>query len=227
MYWEESKPQHDHVIPDDVVDLAFDIACRCLNVDHAYRLSQEIVRALPWMGTEPGVGIHPIHVAESGNGWTRPENPTDLLYLSRRTKLVLRIPKQRVDDARVLSGKSLDIDGNSLRVEAAHVRPLSAIATIFARHLVIDAAEDEEQFLRTALARLAEMDIHPKKMLCGKRVAIVTPHGAVHTRSLMLANLTLEESTTLQLRGLGAHRLLGCGLFIGHRDINEVKQKTG
>ena len=116
MYWEETKPEHDHVIPDAVVDLAFDMSCRCLSVDHMYALSQAIVRELPWMPTEPGVGIHPIHVAESGNGWTRPENPTDLLYLSRRTKLILRIPKQRIEEAadRVRGVKDIT---NQLRIK--------------------------------------------------------------------------------------------------------------
>jgi len=46
----------------------------------------------------------------------------------------------------------------------------------------------------------------------------------MHTRSLMLADLTVEEAVKLQQQGLGADRKLGCGLFIPHKGINPVKQ---
>ena len=131
MYWEEEKPTETFAVPDEVVDLAFDIACRALPVDHAYALSQAVLAELPWLADEPAAGVHPIHVAESGNGWMRPENPRDLLHLSRRTKLLLRIPKTRVDAARALGGKTLAVDGHELKVGNANVRPLVAIGTVF------------------------------------------------------------------------------------------------
>ena len=40
----------------------------------------------------------------------------------------------------------------------------------------------------------------------------------------MVAELTVEQSLRLQSRGLGALHYLGCGLFIPHKDIKEVKQ---
>jgi CRISPR/Cas system CSM-associated protein Csm4 (group 5 of RAMP superfamily) len=40
----------------------------------------------------------------------------------------------------------------------------------------------------------------------------------------MLADLAVEESVRLQQRGLGPGRTLGCGLFLPHKDINEVRQ---
>jgi hypothetical protein len=47
----------------------------------------------------------------------RPENAGDLLCLSRRTKLVLRVPRGRIDAAQVLVGRQLDVAGHALRVE--------------------------------------------------------------------------------------------------------------
>ena len=106
MFWQEEKNESGRfVVPDDVVDVAFNIVCRSLPVDHAYALSQAIIQALPWFAEESGAGLHPIHVADSGNGWMRPENPSDLLYLSKRTKLVLRLPHARAQDAKALSGR--------------------------------------------------------------------------------------------------------------------------
>ncbi len=229
MYWEEDKPQEQFVVPDHVVDVVYDIDCRSLPVDHAYALFTALRSVLPWLVNEPAAGIHPIHVADSGNGWMRPENPTDLLHLSRRTKLMLRLPKARIADARALIGTTLDIADNALKIVGAATRPLTAINTIFSRYVAFEGfdSDDEMEFLNHTAQRLRELGVTPQKMLCGRLARIATPGGVVRARSLMLANLTLAESMQLQLHGLGSGRQLGCGLFIGHKDINEIKQKSG
>jgi CRISPR/Cas system CSM-associated protein Csm4 (group 5 of RAMP superfamily) len=48
------------------------------------------------------------------------------------------------------------------------------------------------------------------------------PDGLVHTRSLMVAELEPEASLRLQRSGVGPERAMGCGLFIGHKDIAPV-----
>ena len=224
MYWQDETKDEHSVVPDDVVDLVFQIECRALPVDHAWALSQAVCAALPWLALEPNAGVHSIHVAESGNGWKRPENAGDLLCLSRRTKLVLRTPQQRVDAAHALVGRQLDVAGHELRVEKASLRPLSALTTIFSRYVVSADGLDETAFLQRTLLDLDALGVRPKKMLCGLEKVIVTPEQPLHTRSLMLAGLTQRESVTLQQRGLGPRRLLGCGLFIPHKDIREVGQ---
>lgn len=227
MYWEETKPDDAFIVPDDVLDIVFDIACKSLPVDHAYALFAALSRELPWLDTEANAGVHPIHVAESGNGWTRPEKPGDLLHLSRRTKLTLRLPKTRVAAGKQLIGKTLDVGGFALSIVGATTRPLNAIHTIFSRYIAIDTADDESEFLHQVATRLGTMGIKPQKMMCGRAVHIGTPTETIHARSLMLANLSLDESIRLQLHGLGPGRQLGCGLFIGHKDINEIRQKSG
>ncbi|MHB8453258.1 MAG: type I-MYXAN CRISPR-associated protein Cas6/Cmx6 [Acidiferrobacterales bacterium] len=222
MYWSDQNPTETFVVPDDVVDALFTISCRCLPIDHAHALRVALLQVLPWLADEEGAGIHQIHVAESGNGWMRPEHPDDLLYLSRRTKLALRLPKNRIADAGRLSGVTLDVAGNRLSVAGSSVRPLSAITTIFARYVLVSTAADEEAFLATTMVQLGDMGIKPKKMMCGMENAIATPDGNIRTRSLMLADLTREESVRLQQLGLGPLRQLGCGLFIPHKDIDEV-----
>lgn len=226
MYWsKDPKDQGIHVVPDDVVDVAYSMSCRCLPVDHAYNLLQALRRALPWLEGEESAGVHTIHVAESGNGWIRPEHATDLLYLSRRTKLVLRVPAHRVADAGRLSGQTLDVGGHNLAVGASTIRPLSPLTTVFSRYIVAGDAGDEASFMQSALQQLKEMGIKPKKMLCGLGKLIGTPDGPIPTRSLMLADMEVEDSVKLQQQGLGPWRQLGCGLFIPHKDISEVRQK--
>jgi CRISPR-associated protein Cas6 len=226
MYWQEKKSAEEFVVPDDVADAVFTISCRSLPVDHAYALSQAIQAALPWFADEPHAGLHVIHGADSGNGWMRPEDPHALLHLSQRTKLALRLPKHRLADAEALLGRTLDVAGHALRVDKLTPRPLSRITTLFSRHVMIDAGDDESGFLKAAIEQLGALGIKPMKMLCGKQTTVATPAGTLHTRSLMLADLEVDESVLLQQRGLGPERKLGCGLFIPHKDINEVRRKS-
>lgn len=223
MFWQETQ-EHARAVPDDVVDVVYQIDCRALPVDHAWALSQAVRAVLPWLDEEPFAGVHPIHVAESGNGWMRPQNAGDLLCLSHRTKLVLRVPRQRIDAAQTLVGRQLDVAGHALRVDKASLRPLSAITTIFSRYVVSAEGLDETAFLQAALREMEAFGVRPKKMLCGIEKVIATPDRPVHTRSLMLTELKQHESVVLQQRGLGPLRQLGCGLFIPHKDMKDLGQ---
>jgi len=83
---------------------------------------------------------------------------------------------------------------------------------------------DETAFLQAALREMEAFGVRPKKMLCGMEKVIATPDRPVHTRSLMLTELKQQESVTLQQRGLGPLRHLGCGLFIPHKDMKDLGQ---
>lgn len=224
MYWEEDKPiKKTHVI-DDVVDLVFGIQCKCLPVDHVHALSESVQEILPWLIDEPNAGIHSIHGAASGNGWMRPEDPNELLHLSRRTKFELRVPGHRVEDARLLEGKVLDVSGHSVEILTATVRPLSTITILLCRYLATDEdTSDEKQVLNWVVEQLKALGVKPRKILFGIETFIQTPEGPIRTRSLMLADLEVEESLILQKKGLGPHRNLGCGLFIPHKHINDLR----
>lgn len=221
MFWQEST-RDAGTLRDDVVDVAFTIVCRTLPVDHAWALSRAVLSILPWLADEPGAGVHTIHVAESGNGWMRPEGRDAILYLSRRTRLTLRVPRRRLEDAHRLSGSDLDIGGHSLKVGEGAERSLPPNPAVFARYVVTDAGMEENAFLAKSHEALRAMGIRPRKMLCGIEHTIETPDAPLRTRSLMVADLSPEESVALQVGGLGPWRTLGCGLFLPHKDIQEV-----
>ncbi len=209
--------------PDEIVDAVFAIACPCLPVDHAYALQQAIQDALPWFAGEPGAGLHTIHGAASASGWMRPEGADALLQLSHRAKLALRLPRRRLEDAAALLGRTLEVAGWPLRVEKMALRPLARITTLFSRYVVLVATGDETDFLAAADGQLGALGIRPGEMLCGRTTTIATPGRTYRARSLMLAGLTPEHSLALQQQGLGAERRLGCGLFIPHKDIGDLR----
>ncbi len=225
MFWEEERKDSETAIPEDVVDLQFSIECRELPVDHAQALSSALHAALPWLADDERIGVHQIHVAASQNGWERPlAGSGQLLVLSRRTKLTLRVPLDRLDAVRGLTGSSLDVGGFPMKIGTAKPRPLSRLGTILSRYVVANEGADEEAFLRHVAAELASMHIQIKKALCGIPHRIETRDHPLYTRSLLLADLRPEESIRLQREGLGAHRKLGCGLFIPHKGIAPVKK---
>ncbi|MFP3873463.1 MAG: type I-MYXAN CRISPR-associated protein Cas6/Cmx6 [Thiohalophilus sp.] len=224
MFWnEEDDEQQEFVIPDNVVDVVFAVKdCPCLPAEHAYPLAEALHRTLPWLAEEERVGIHPIYGAESGNGWQRPEDPDAPIYLSRRQKMTLRVPRERVEDALQLSGNTLEIDGYSLTVGEAKTRLLSNLPTLFARNVATEPGLSEDAFLARVAEELRELDVTVKKMMASIERDIRTPDGPLHTRGLMLADLAPEDSIRLQEEGLGPHRKLGCGLFVPQKGIKAV-----
>lgn len=224
-------------VPDDIVDAVFAITCRSLPVDHAHALAQAIEAVLPWFAQEPGAGLHTVHGAASASGWMRPEGEDAMLQLARRAKLALRLPRHRLDDAKALLGRTLQVAGWPLRVDTLSVRPLSRITTLYARSVVLTAtggessampatAGDEAAFLAATASALRALGIKPGTMLCGRVTPLATPTFTHRARSLMLAGLTPDHSIALQRHGLGTMRNLGCGVFIPHKDIGDLGSES-
>ena len=222
MYWEEGQQGAVYRVPDDVVDLSFKIRCRSVPADHAYSLKTALERVLPWLADEPQVGVHAVYGADSGNGWIRPDGDAAVIHLPRRVRLNLRLPKRLVEQGTRLEGHTLDLAGYPCAVGESKVLLLSTHGTLFARCLT-PAASDEETFLNAAARMLAELGIHPPKMMGGLSRVIRTPEGDVATRSLMIDGLTPPESVLVQQRGLGERHELGCGIFLPHKGIDAVR----
>ncbi|MCG7893062.1 MAG: type I-MYXAN CRISPR-associated protein Cas6/Cmx6 [Candidatus Thiodiazotropha taylori] len=219
MFWQEEQDEERFVVPDNVLDLLFKINCPTLPIDHAWALSQAIQQALPWFADEPNAGLHLIYGADSGNGWERPSGGDQLLYLSRRTPLALRLPNSRIEDAQVLSGQTLDIDGHTLQIGKSHTRLLGMTTTLYCRHLLAPENQSEDEFLQQSVAQLKALNLSFKKVLCGKGEQFETPEGPLITQSLMVAGLPLDDAVTLQEEGLGPLRTRGFGLFNPHKTV--------
>ena len=224
MYWNEnSSGSKQFIVPDDIVDIVYKLDCKSLPLDHAWFLSQALQLALPWLVEDENAGVHLIHVAESGNGWFRPDDPeNDTLCLSKRTRMTLRIPKQRIEDAHRLTGKTLDVAGNPLIVKEGSIKLLSTLPTLFSRYVVCNDSEDENAFLHCQVVELRGMGITVTKLLAGKQNTLRLASGPTSTRSVMIADLIPEQSVRLQQQGLGAGRKYGCGLFVPQKGIKPV-----
>jgi len=226
MFWEEDEDKSlPYTAPDDVIDLVFSIKCKTLPVSHAWTLSKEILKHLPWITEHEGSGIHQIHVAESNNGWMRPEEDEEgaLLYPSRRTKMTLRIPSEKLENAEQLKDAILDIDGHPLTVGSAKKKSFTNASVISARYVLSEENETEDEFLQRLAKEIKQKtNFKVKKMLCGKSHTIKTPNENLNARHLMIADLDSDTSIKIQQYGLGKMRELGCGLFLPHKGIKSL-----
>ena len=219
MYWlDQDAP---FVVPDDVVDVGYRLDCRCLPLDHAHALARALCAALPWLRDENNAGIHSIHGAASGNGWFRPPDMgSEMLHLPRRTRLYLRLPKERLADAKALTGHVMNVHGYSVGVGQLSVRKLSSVTTLFSRYVVAEGTADETEFTQDIVEEVGRLGITVKRLVCGLEHTIWTPSKQIPTRSVLLADLSVQDSVRIQERGIGTWRKLGCGLFVPYKSIN-------
>ena len=225
MRWDEGSGADAAAYDADAIDVAFRLSGRWLPVDHASALRAAIVEVLPWLEDEPEAGIHSIHGAASGNGWERPGGGSgEMLNLSRRTRLVLRVPVRRVGETAALCGRRLDVGGCELATGERQPRRLKPAGTVFARYVVDEEGGDEERFVECIVSELRARSVSTHKLLCGRSHRIESAQGAHATRSLLIADLGRDESLALQCRGIGPGRLLGCGLFVPHKDVGPARQ---
>ncbi len=223
MYWNEDKKTEKFQIPDDIVDLSFVIKCKCLPLEHMQALSESLNTVLPWLKDDKFAGIHPINGSESGNGWERSSDPTELIYLSRRQKMTLRLPKKHLESAESLVGQTISVEGYDIEIGKSSIRKLSDLPTAFCRSIMIDGRMQEDDFLKWAFEELKVLDITVRKMMAGKeRVIKLADNSERIIRSLMVAELEQAESIRLQQHGMGEGRKLGCGIFMPQKDIKAV-----
>lgn len=227
MFWEEDEDKTlPYQVPEDVIDVIYALQCKTLPVRHAWELSREIIKYLPWIEQYEYAGIHQIHVAESNNGWMRPDDDEEgaVLYPSKRTKMRLRIPSEMFQEAQILVGKTLDIQGHELTIGKAKKKIFTNASVIFARYVLSENNESENDFLARIANEIKEKaQFKVKKMMCGKSHDIETPEGTLHTKHLMIADLDSETSIKIQQSGLGKARHLGCGIFLPHKGIKTLK----
>lgn len=194
--------------PSRMIDVAFPVEGDTLPGDYRFALADALERALPWLAKSPAAGVHRLKLV--GNG-------SDDAIVSRRTRLALRVPRERASDAGALAGAELTVAGHRLRVGAAHQRELQHHATLFAH--VVAGGDDELLFMQAVDAELESLGVQCR-VICG--LHHVLEGGRLAGYSLMLDGLSPQHSLTMLEAGVGGHRRLGCGVFVGHKSAAAV-----
>jgi|TARA_Y100000817_G_scaffold208722_1_gene163719 CRISPR-associated protein Cas6 len=203
-----------------MIDVAFRIECKTLPYDHACDLSNEITKNLPWLLDDQLTGIQTLHGPESGNGWVRSEK--EEIFLSKRTRLILRIPRGDIDKVRELENIEINVLGNNIKIGKSTTKTFLIVRDLISRFVLCDKDESEEEFLLGVKKELLNHGVSIKKAICGKAKSLTINGKSKITRSLMIADLSKENSVLLQDTGVGTGRIYGCGIFLPHKSIDAV-----
>ena len=218
MFWSD-----DEEIPiepkSSVVDVIFLIQGKTLPNNALSAIAQSLSEQVENWDSLQNVGLHLKLGGEEGNGWFRDSDPDSVLYISRRTKLILRSGPETLDSIVALNGSELIVQGHSVKIAHKQNKDLSKSPTLYCHHVISDF-EDELEFLAYAQQQLQNMDVKCKKILCGKSRELSLADKKVFTRSLMLNELSKEDSLLLQATGFGNEQKRGCGVFIPYKSIS-------
>lgn len=197
-----------------MLDVSFTVQGHMLPRAHRASLAAALQQVLPWLDEASGAAVHRLNVV-AGVG--------PLALLSLRTRLTLRLPRERAADADVLSGRTLQVAGQALRLGAAQPRELLPFGTLYAHFAVAGegaaANGDEGAFLRQVQQEMASLGVHGRA-ICGRHQML--EDGALGGYGLMLDGLNREAAGRALECGIGTHRLWGCGVFVPHRSAVAV-----
>ena len=219
--WQEEEEKKPIADSSDMTDLSFSVDCKELPYDHAYELSSEILNLVPEIRNDKRNAIQTLHGPMSGNGWVRPDSEN--IPLSKRAKLIIRINKNQLNDIKNnIEGKEISLFGNTLKIGRSKVKNFLVVKDLFCRFVMSDHKTSEDDFLNIIQNELRGLNINIRKALCGRSMVISFGEKTLYTRSLMIADLSKEDSLKLQEEGVGDKKLYGCGIFLPHKSIDAV-----
>ncbi len=193
----------------DMVDVAFELFAASLPAHFEWPIYRQLVRRAPWLAGERAAGMHPLRTTADADGRH---------LLARRTRLVVRMPRDRACSASVLEGASLDLGGDDrVRLGVGTLRPLAPAPTLYSPHVVTGDA-DEARFCANVRAQLAALGIRAS-IVCGRRSHVRLDGRDDVAFGLAVHSLDDSSSLRLQSAGLGDARAIGCGLFVPHKTI--------
>lgn len=193
------------------VDVAFPMQGHALPRDHRLALAQAVSELLPWLADDPQAAVHPVKLVH-GSG--------EPALLSARSRLILRVARERTTELPGLAGSTLCVAGQEIRLGQPQLRELLPHTTLYA-HFVDAGEADEAGFLDAVEAELQELDVSCHRV-CGSEQQWRGPQQVLHGFSLMLHGLRAAAALRVLEHGLGAHRLMGCGVFVPHKSAAAV-----
>lgn len=191
------------------IDLFFPVHGREIPVDHGYPLFAALSRCLegpdnPWLHESADIGIHLIRGRYQGQG---------RLALGPHTRLGVRLPAALIPKLLPLAGKSVQLGGNSLRLGIPQPHALIPAPNLYAHLVTCRNGQDEARFDAEIARQMEGLGIQGQVQR-GPRRTFTVKDKKVVAHSLLVTELTAEESIRLQEKGLGGRRKLGCGVFV-------------
>ena len=200
-------PQGDSQPTSHTIEVAFTIRGERIPVDHGYALFAALSRlpvAGPWLHASDALGVHLIRGRYVGDG---------LLGLTEHSRLVVRLGAADLPNLLPIAGKTLDLDGHRLGIGVPQTTLLRPAVALYAHLVTTRNGQDEARFDAEIRHQLDTLGI-AGKVTRGKRRVMRIKDKRVVAHSLLVSELSAEDSIRLQEAGLGGRRKMGCGIFV-------------
>jgi CRISPR-associated protein Cas6 len=192
------------------IEISFELHGESIPADYPHKLWKALLRHAPALAESEGVGVIPLR---------GPNNNGELL-LPKRAKLALRLPLALLDAALALSEQELQIGTGTLRLGVGKTREIQPYPTLHA-HLVTGPA-DEVEFMAMVDTALDALEVRCK-LICGRHTTLNSDEQDISGFSLVMHDLTPEDSLRVQYAGMGSGRNLGCGIFLPYKVISGLE----
>lgn len=206
---QEEAPLSNSVTP--YVDLSFEVIGQTLPADHGYGLYSALSHWNEEIHTLKGLSIHTITGIPDKQG---------KIYLTDKSRFLLRLPWDQVPFAYGLAGKSLTIGTHTIRLGIPQIYLLKPSSRLRSRLVVIKGYQEPEAFLEAAQRQIKTLGVQGNIMLLRNfegerdRKTIKIKRFTVVGFGVQVSDLTDEESILLQQCGIGGKRRMGCGVFV-------------
>jgi CRISPR-associated protein Cas6 len=151
------------------------------------------------------------------------------LTLVPQSRLRLRLPSEEIAPYLAFAGARLDLDGHALDVGIPRVEPLRPAPALSARLVTIGHHVEPAAFKASVHQQLAALGVlaepglipsaDPARAGQPVRRVIRVKGRRIVGYAVRVAGLTAEESLTVQERGLGSRRRMGCGVFVSEGGV--------
>lgn len=192
-------------------DAHFELSGERLPAAYHQSLWTALCGRLPWLADEPLAGMHLLR----GSDGVR-----DVL-LSRRSRLILRLPVSRRDDLAALVECELTVEGEPLRIGRSRQASVEPYSTLHAA-MAVGTSADEAAFMAEMEAEMAALGLSGK-LICGKRQTLPMDGEPIVGYSLVVFDLKPDAALRLQQVGMGRLRKYGCGLFVPYKEISGIE----
>ncbi len=208
------EEQHEDIelIENPYIELAFPVMGQNLPIDHGYQLYSALKYRLMQLKDWDDISIKIIL------GKLDP-NKRNELNLTDRSKLIIRLPSEKVPSVYSFSGKSLTIGKHKIRLGIPEMNFLQPKPNLRSHIVVIRGYQEPQSFLEAAKRQLEELKIDAKIQLITKQDG--TPKfKTVKVKQTLIGfgveanNLRETDSIILQEKGLGGKHKMGCGVFV-------------
>jgi CRISPR-associated protein Cas6 len=194
------------------VELSFGITGDTLPAYHGYGLYSAIAHSCPVVHEKDGVSILTITGERDRQG---------KIYLSKGSQLRIRLPYEADVIAQVLplAGQALRIGAHSIQLSIPQIFPLQPFDKLRSRIVTIKKFQEPEPFLEAVKRQMDALEIQGNAFVpldeagLPLRKAIKIKKFSVVGFSVVVTDLSDEDSLKLQAHGLGGKHRMGCGVF--------------